>query len=783
MNFCKRLKVSAAFATVAAGVAVMAMPCHVDAKPLSIDEMGIVVPHNDSREYSYSDKAAGFYYGQTSVDDWNDWYAGWNIRAKRIFADYRIYVDGQVLSRKNADVTVYPDRLVRDFGRACETFSLIDGQKVLYVAIDDVVGSRVGIELVGENVEEGRKDGNTVVCQAVEAPGDCVRISGLNPDVQLAFDGTIVSATPDVGGFVITYGKPDESLTLANRFVADPQARLSERKARMQALVEDNALATNSLDFDRSLLWVELTADELVTHQHGGWGIYAGFPWFTDFWGRDMFIAMPGAVLCTGQFDVARDILLSFARYQDKNPESPTYGRVPNRLNLDGILYNTTDGTPRFVMEVLDYLKYTGDTSLVGLVYESVKIATDASVRHYTDDKGYLSHDDADTWMDAKRQSKYPCSPRGNRAVDIQALWYGQLHAAADLADYMGDGRQAEKWRNVASKLRANFKHDFVDKAKGVIYDHLNSDGSGDLQLRPNTIYAHGLLDDSLLVMHDTRNMWEHLVYPWGVSTLGQYDDQFHPYHEQWYRYHKDDAYHNGTVWLWLNGMAMQRMVEYGQQDLAYELFKNMNRQALAEGAVGSLSECADAWPRAGKTWARRSGTFLQAWSNGEHIRVWSQYFLGIRPDMLKRTIDVCPKLPTEITSLDQRVCVADGGLRCIFHRYDGETTEYRYVWNGSQAVTLNVSVGCFAPFDAAMTSGSTLVINCREGHVNAVVYAKDGTARVVADALEDKQLKERRARYDAYFDGTHFAEPCYREDLKCMSRYFNPPLDYQSVE
>ena len=27
------------------------------------------------------------------------------------------------------------------------------------------------------------------------------------------------------------------------------------------------------------------------------------------------------------------------------------------------------------------------------------------------------------------------------------------------------------------------------------------------------------------------------------------------------------------------------------------------------------------------------------------------------------------------------------------------------------------------------------------------------------------------------------FAKPCYREDLKSMSRYFNPPLHYGSVE
>ena len=91
-----------------------------------------------------------------------------------------------------------------------------------------------------------------------------------------------------------------------------------------------------------------------------------------------------------------------------------------------------------------------------------------------------------------------------------------------------------------------------------------------------------------------------------------KWDQQFHPQHENWQYYHKDDAYHNGTVWLWNNGIAMQRMIEYGQVEAAWQLFRNMNRQALVEGAVGSLSENADAHPREGKSWVNRSGTFLQ---------------------------------------------------------------------------------------------------------------------------------------------------------------------------
>ena len=250
-----------------------------------------------------------------------------------------------------------------------------------------------------------------------------------------------------------------------------------------------------------------------------------------------------------------------------------------------------------------------------------------------------------------------------------------------------------------------------------------------------------------------------------------------------WHRYHKDDAYHNGTVWLWLNGQAMQRMVEYGQQDLAFRLFSNMNRQALDEGAVGSLSECADSWPRPGSTWVRRSGTFLQAWSNGEHIRVWSQYFLGVRPDMLSRRIDVQPRIPSAISALDQRVSIADGALECTYRRTSGAQEQYRYCWTGTGEVTLDISIGAFAPLEVTVPQGSMLTLSCTPGYLAARLYAADGTVLYESEAAVDPHIAGLHEEWNRFFEGTGFAAPNYRENIKALSRYFDPPLDYQSIE
>lgn len=404
-----------------------------------------------------------------------------------------------------------------------------------------------------------------------------------------------------------------------------------------------------------------------------------------------MFISMPGACLVTGQFDVAKRILKDFATLQDNDPDSETFGRIPNRANLEGILYNTTDGTPRFVIQALELAEYSGDTEFLHDLYPAIKTSIDASIKNYIDENGYLTHADADTWMDVKRNG-IPGSPRGNRANDIQALWYQQLMAGSKIAALMDDEGSAEEWSGLAQQLAAKFESDFCDKEGGMIYDHLNTDGSADLQFRPNQLYCFDLILDDGFKQKVTRRAWEELVYPWGVASLAQWDKQFHPQHENWHYYHKDDAYHNGTIWLWNNGIAMQRMIEYGQVDTAWELFKNMNRQALHEGAVGSLSENADAHPREGQSWVKRSGTFLQAWSNAEHLRVWYQYFLGIRPDLLNGRIVIEPKIPSEITSIDTSVKVGDGTLR------------YKYS-NGRLSVNLE---GCDAELIVKEPSGQT---------------------------------------------------------------------------
>lgn len=643
--------------TLLAACTIMAASCN---QKYHIDSLGVEVTPEENREYSYTDKKSGYWYGNThSVA--SQWYSGWNIAKKRILADYTIRLDGKDLDREKAECIVYPDRLVRKWEHVTETFHMLDNLPVIHIGIDtDSEQASISIGL-----------DHTLISDSY------MKLAGIFFIPNEAPEARIMLASDGGEGFLLIYGTEEECIDLYEDFHADETklGRLTqERKDRIEALVtEYNPTKSNLPELDKALDWITITMDELITKQQGN-GIYAGLPWFNEYWGRDMFISFPGACLVTGQFEVAKEILKDFAKLQDTDPESETYGRIPNRANLEGILYNTTDGTPRFVIQALEVAKYSGDTEFLLELYPAIKRSIEASIKNYTDSKGYLTHADADTWMDVKRNG-IPGSPRGNRANDIQALWYAQLVAGSEIAALLDDLGAAEEWSGLAVHLASNFEKDFCNKDESYIIDHLNTDGSADRQFRPNQLYCFDLVNDEDFKQMVTRRVWEELVYPWGVSSLAQWDRQFHPQHENWHYYHKDDAYHNGTIWLWNNGIAMQRMIEYGQVDAAWELFKNMNRQALHEGAVGSLSENADAHPREGQTWVNRSGTFLQAWSNAEHLRVWYQHFLGIRPDLLKGVIVIEPRIPSEITSIETSVKIGNGTLH---YRYENGKVDAR---------------------------------------------------------------------------------------------------------
>ena len=118
----------------ATAMALLAGCSDADNKVLTTDEIGVAVSAEENREYSYTDKKAGYWYGTTHQES-PEWWSGWNMAKKRILADYSLGVDGTALDRKEAQVTVYPERLERKWKGTQETFCLVDNHPIIYIGV------------------------------------------------------------------------------------------------------------------------------------------------------------------------------------------------------------------------------------------------------------------------------------------------------------------------------------------------------------------------------------------------------------------------------------------------------------------------------------------------------------------------------------------------------------------------------------------------------------------------------------------------------------------------
>jgi hypothetical protein len=264
------------------------------------------------------------------------------------------------------------------------------------------------------------------------------------------------------------------------------------------------------------------------------------------------------------------------------------------------------------------------------------------------------------------------------------------------------------------------------------------------------------MLGDQAFTRQVLRHCWAELVYPWGVATLDRHDPQFHPYHLT-PEYHKDAAYHRGTIWPWLNGIAMQRMVEAGQVETAWQLFAASNRQALTRGVVGGLSENLDAYPHPGQARPRLTGAYLQAWSNAEQLRVWYQYFLGIQPDVPNRVLTLTPRLPHELTGLRYNFTV---GASTVEGQYQAAPTPtYTYTFS-DLAITAEIDIAAFEPVRVAVRPGSVLRVAAGPSQLTVQLLDDKGRVLSVQTAAPAAARLARQRQDDAVLADVPFCQP-----------------------
>jgi predicted glycogen debranching enzyme len=466
---------------------------------------------------------------------------------------------------------------------------------------------------------------------------------------------------------------PEAAESRARRLQTEAFDLSHARSERLLQLITDNQILTGVPRDDKALAWARVSLDNLIMNQRGP-GIYAGFYWFTTYWGRDTFITLPGACISNGDFKTARTLLRSFAEFQNQDAASKRQGRLPNFVTVDQVQYASIDGTWWFVRALDDLWRQSGDDAFAEEMAPVVFRAVAGAQKNAVDESLFLFHGDGETWMDAGGE-EHPYSPRGTRAVEVQALWHRGLMTAARLAEKFPNtapesSATYSKW---AQTLAKNFQTRFwVD---GNLVDHLNEDNTPDTQVRPNGLLAvmssPGLFNEEQ--RNDlTRQAGTELVKPWGVLSLNEADPFFHPKHLDLTNYYYDEAYHNGDLWLWLSGAYVSALNNpldgFGQTRMLME-------EILEEGAVGTLQEIRDGAKAESND--EFGGATSQAWSLAELLRNVVQDYAGLKVDLTADVpvIVLDPSLPDEWSQLDVRTKIGSRPCNVLVTRKNNKTT------------------------------------------------------------------------------------------------------------
>jgi len=636
----------------------------------SLDDLGITVTTTD-RQYVFTNKEAGTFHGEVNGPNAGGW-QGWFINAEKVLHDYVLTVNDTVMDRSTSRSTVYPHQLQRRYPNGVrETVTLADSADVLLIEVNDPTA-----QLRLMPTENFRLD------STAKGNGQLwIRTNTAAPFVPTEI---VVSRSLQQRRtvFAVAAGRRSDALrTLARTAAIDPALYITRRKERMQALLALSPVTTGNKELTVAVAWAKIQLDALIMNQSTGGsptkGIFAGLPWFNNYWGRDSFISLPGATYVIGNFADARDVLRSYAAFQELDSTNSNYGRIPNLATPQSVIYNTADGGPWFVRSLREYVRYSGDTAFAIGMYPVVLRSIEGTLKHHTDIFGFLTHADAESWMDAVGPNG-PWSPRGNRANDVQALWSDQLEAGAQFAQMTGDTLSAVRWLKVRERLLWNFFERFVDKVNNRLFDHLRKDGTPAPEMRPNQLFALDMAMPEQVRTNIVKSVLKQLVFEHGTATLAQDDSNFHPHHEFPPYYVKDAAYHNGTVWTWLNGAAVRGAVRYGLQETVFPMTMNSVHQMLRRGTVGTLSELLDAHPHQNDNNAydepKLSGTYSQAWSLAEFLRSVYQDYLGINVDRTENTVTLLPRIPAGMHDVKAVQRIGSGSLTISYRRGAGNS-------------------------------------------------------------------------------------------------------------
>lgn len=367
-----------------------------------------------------------------------------------------------------------------------------------------------------------------------------------------------------------------------------------QREEILKKIILPEKLREKEIAF--AYLLAQNSLESLVVASDSDIGLFAGLPWFFQFWSRDTAISLKA--LASFNFPLAKEIL--FNLLEDIKED----GRLPNIIfgRMPLAPAESADSIGWFFKRAEDFIR---EEKIREKEIAEIKRSLENSIKsllcHHTKDD-FAINKPSETWMDTQ--------PREGIRIEIQALRLNLYHLAYQLTG-------KKEYQTLERRLKKKIYEKFWNKK-------FLRDGINDPTIRPN-IFLAAYIYPRLLKKKEWlscfKNTLPKLWLKWGgIATIDKKNPSFFQHHTG----EDGKSYHSGDSWFYLNNLAALILHKFDKKKFHSYIKKILTastKEILWKGIIGHHGELSSAEKLTSE------GSWVQAWSCALYIEAINKVF------------------------------------------------------------------------------------------------------------------------------------------------------------